>query len=59
MYEFVASKGGSVSAEHGLGLMKPDKIQYSKGAAAVELMRTLKKTMDPNNILNPYKTVVV
>lgn len=39
--------------------MKPHKIHYSKDASAVEMMKTIKKTLDPNNILNPYKTIVI
>ena len=49
--------GGSISAEHGIGVMKREDIVRYKSAAEIDLMRTLKKTLDPNNILNPGKVV--
>lgn len=55
VYEWVASKRGSVSAEHGLGQMKANAIGYSKSAVAVDTMRLLKTALDPNGILNPHK----
>jgi len=57
VYEFTQRKKGSISAEHGLGLMKGEKIGYSKPAAAVDLMAHIKVALDPNNILNPYKVL--
>lgn len=49
--------GGSVSAEHGIGVLKRDLLPRVKDSVALELMRTLKKTLDPNNILNPGKVI--
>lgn len=46
---------GSISAEHGVGLQKVDKMGYSKSDAAIELIKALKLQFDPNLILNPYK----
>lgn len=57
VYEFTSSKGGSISAEHGLGQMKNQHIYYSKGKADVSLMREIKKVLDPMGILNPYKVL--
>lgn len=57
VYEWVSEHRGSISAEHGLGLMKADKILYSKPKAAVDTMRRIKKALDPNGILNPYKVL--
>ena len=57
VYEQTSALGGSVSAEHGLGQMKAHCIGYTKGASAVSLMRLMKQTLDPNNILNPYKVL--
>ncbi|KAL0302143.1 UNVERIFIED_CONTAM: D-2-hydroxyglutarate dehydrogenase, mitochondrial [Sesamum calycinum] len=48
---------GSISAEHGLGLMKANKIHYSKSLETVQLMADIKKLLDPNGILNPYKVL--
>jgi FAD/FMN-containing dehydrogenase len=46
---------GSISAEHGLGLAKNEAIALYKTADEIEVMRALKRTLDPNNILNPGK----
>ena len=57
LFEHVAEKRGSISAEHGIGFNKRNYIHYSRTAPALELMRLIKQTLDPNGILNPYKTV--
>ena len=57
VHDLVASLGGSISAEHGLGIMKRDEILRYKGLAELETMRTLKRALDPNNILNPGKVL--
>ena len=59
VHNIVHSLGGSISAEHGLGVMKRDEIVRYKSPAEIELMRTLKRTLDPNNILNPGKGVAI
>jgi len=48
---------GAISAEHGIGLEKLAWLPVSRTAAEIELMRRLKRTLDPNNILNPGKVV--
>jgi len=55
LFERVKASRGSVSAEHGLGQTKAKYIGYSKSEEAVELMRAMKRLMDPKGILNPYK----
>ena len=57
VYEYVQLQKGSISAEHGLGLMKAYAIGYSKSDVAVDLMRTIKNAVDPNGICNPYKVL--
>ena len=57
VYEFVSSKHGSVSAEHGLGFQKKNYIGYSKSPEEVKMMKDLKVHYDPNGILNPYKYI--
>ena len=57
VYEYTRDERGSVSAEHGLGLMKAEEIIYSKDAKAVELMGAMKRALDPRGILNPYKVL--
>ena len=52
---FVAVGGGSVSAEHGVGLLKKDYLPYGRSAAEIELMRQIKRVFDPNGVMNPGK----
>ena len=49
--------GGSISAEHGIGLMKRELLPQVKDPVALDLMRALKRTLDPNGILNPGKVL--
>ena len=55
VYEPLEAIEGSVSAEHGVGLEKKPYLRISRSASEVELMRTLKKALDPKGILNPGK----
>lgn len=57
IYEWTASKRGSISAEHGLGVMKPEFLHFSKPRPVVDIMRKMKYILDPNGILNPYKVL--
>ncbi|GLC43157.1 hypothetical protein PLESTB_000857000 [Pleodorina starrii] len=57
VYEYVSRHNGSISAEHGIGLMKAQCLSYSKGPVAVELMRRIKEVVDPYGIMNPYKVL--
>ncbi|XP_068607809.1 D-2-hydroxyglutarate dehydrogenase, mitochondrial [Brachionichthys hirsutus] len=57
VFEWTASRQGSISAEHGLGLKKRNYIYYSKSSQAVALMAQVKAMLDPKGILNPYKTL--
>jgi FAD/FMN-containing dehydrogenase len=57
VFQVVAKFGGSVSAEHGIGVLKRDLLPKVKDPVAIELMRTLKRTLDPKNILNPGKVL--
>uniref|UniRef100_A0A8C4NI36 D-2-hydroxyglutarate dehydrogenase, mitochondrial n=1 Tax=Eptatretus burgeri TaxID=7764 RepID=A0A8C4NI36_EPTBU len=57
IYGWTAKHRGSVSAEHGLGVLKRHAIGYSKSSDAIALMRRLKNMMDPKGILNPYKVL--
>ena len=59
VYEWTAARDGSISAEHGLGSMKAGYIGYTKSPEAVAMMRTIKRSLDPKGILNPYKTVLL
>ena len=55
MYELTARLGGILSGEHGVGSLKRPYIAQVVNAEALNYMRKIKKTFDPNNILNPYK----
>ncbi|MGB5948910.1 MAG: FAD-binding oxidoreductase [Parvibaculum sp.] len=57
VHGIVREYGGSISAEHGVGRMKRDEIAATKSPVEIELMRTLKRALDPKNILNPGKVV--
>lgn len=48
---------GSISAEHGVGLLKRDFIHYSRSSEELELMRGIKRAFDPLNIMNPGKVL--
>jgi FAD/FMN-containing dehydrogenase len=56
IFEFVVERGGSISAEHGLGQSKNDYLgKYAKTPEVLSVMIMLKKSFDPNGILNPGK----
>ena len=55
--QLIAKYEGSVSAEHGVGLLKKDYLHYSRSASEISLMRAVKAVFDPNGILNPGKLI--
>jgi FAD/FMN-containing dehydrogenase len=57
VFAVVKKFGGSISAEHGVGVMKRDILPLYKDPVALELMRGLKCMLDPNGILNPGKVL--
>jgi FAD/FMN-containing dehydrogenase len=57
VFAVVKKYGGSISAEHGIGVMKRDLLPSVKDPVALDLMRGLKRMLDPNNILNPGKVL--
>ncbi|MGH7004321.1 MAG: FAD-binding oxidoreductase, partial [Alphaproteobacteria bacterium] len=57
VYDIVREFGGSVSAEHGIGILKRAYLGYSRSAAEIALMQTLKRAIDPKNIMNPGKVL--
>ncbi len=55
VYEVIGEIGGTVTAEHGVGVMKRKYLSYCRSSEEISLMETLKKALDPNNILNPER----
>ena len=55
IYNLTAKLGGILSGEHGVGSLKREHINKVVNSVALDYMRQIKKTFDPNNILNPYK----
>jgi FAD/FMN-containing dehydrogenase len=59
IFALVRKYSGSISAEHGIGLLKKDYLSYTRTPAELELLRALKLALDPNLILNPGKILDV
>jgi FAD/FMN-containing dehydrogenase len=57
VFSIVLKYGGSISAEHGIGIAKRARLPLVKDRTAIELMRAIKQTLDPNGILNPGKVL--
>ena len=55
IFSVVQAFSGSISAEHGVGLLKRDALHYSRSAAELAHMRAIKQVFDPNGIMNPGK----
>jgi FAD/FMN-containing dehydrogenase len=55
IYDALRKRGGSVSAEHGIGLEKREYLSWTRNPAEITLMKSLKRALDPENILNPGK----
>ena len=58
LFEQVRRHGGSISAEHGVGLLKRDFLGYSRSAAEMDIMRAVKQALDPNGVMNPGKLLI-
>ncbi|HVM81650.1 MAG TPA: FAD-binding oxidoreductase [Stellaceae bacterium] len=55
VHGIVREMNGSISAEHGIGILKRDELPRFKPAVALDLMRTVKRALDPDNLMNPGK----
>lgn len=56
-YPYVYSLGGRLSGEHGIGALKVKALQDYCDPVEMQIMKTIKKAMDPNNVLNPMKLI--
>jgi FAD/FMN-containing dehydrogenase len=57
VFDAVQRFHGSISAEHGVGSLKRDKLEHYKSPVALELMRRIKRALDPLNLMNPGRVV--
>ncbi len=57
VHAVVAKHHGSISAEHGIGVLKRDELPHVKDPVALQIMKSIKATLDPLNILNPGKVL--
>jgi FAD/FMN-containing dehydrogenase len=57
VYDSVKQFDGSISAEHGVGALKADKLPGYKSPVALQLMRAIKQALDPQNIMNPGRVL--
>jgi FAD/FMN-containing dehydrogenase len=57
VFDIVLRMGGSISAEHGIGVLKRDELPEVKDKVAIELMRSIKAMLDPLGIMNPGKVL--
>ncbi|MCZ8239240.1 MAG: FAD-binding oxidoreductase [Leptospiraceae bacterium] len=55
MFELIQKYHGSISAEHGIGLLKKDFLGFSRSQSEIDSMKAIKAIFDPNGILNPGK----
>ena len=59
VYQQVDKFNGSISAEHGIGQLKASRLSDHKGAVAIELMAKIKYALDPKNLMNPGKVLLI
>lgn len=57
IFDLISKMSGSFSAEHGVGTIKLDAMSKYKSSVELNLMRSLKKTLDPSNMMNPGKVI--
>ena len=59
IYDLVTAYGGSISAEHGIGRIKVDELTHYRSKIELDVMRSLKRALDPDNLMNPGKVIRV
>ena len=58
VYDYLTTVNGSISAEHGIGILKAKYLDRSQTKENIKVMKQIKSVLDPNGILNPYKLFV-
>ena len=59
VHDIVVEMNGSISAEHGISRMKVEELEHYRPGVELELMRKIKRALDPDNLLNPHKVIEV
>jgi FAD/FMN-containing dehydrogenase len=57
VFDSVQAFGGSISAEHGVGSLKVNKLEHHKSPVALAMMRAVKRALDPQNLMNPGRVL--
>ena len=57
VYDMVDQFNGSISAEHGVGSLKREKLEQHKSPVALDMMRAIKQALDPDNRMNPGRVL--
>ena len=58
LFSLVQKFNGTVSAEHGIGILKKPYLHYSRSKEEIHYMKQIKKIFDPKNIINPGKNIL-
>ncbi len=59
VFDQVKAFNGSISAEHGIGSLKADKLAHYKDPTALAMMKAIKQALDPQNIMNPGRVIKI
>ncbi|MEG7801710.1 FAD-linked oxidase C-terminal domain-containing protein, partial [Listeria monocytogenes] len=57
VHDIVHELGGSIAAEHGVGLIKRDELAHYGDPVGLDLMRRVKAALDPSDLMNPGKVI--
>lgn len=57
VFDIVEKYNGSISAEHGVGLIKKPYLKYTRSESEINYMKAMKQVFDPNNVINPGKVI--
>ena len=59
VFDQVKAFNGSISAEHGIGSLKADKLSHYKDPTALAMMKAIKQALDPHNVMNPGRVIKI